>query len=132
MSEERTLSFEEFIGELRELSGRVVGLEIRDTERELIVSAEGELLTPEKTGPDDWTVQVGGKTPPDRPNLRFIAASYVVLTLDGNRVAEVRDTATGIGPDIHLEARLAGSLILIIWPAMPRDEQWTDLHEENR
>lgn len=48
------------------------------------------------------------------------------------RVLDARDTATGIGATLVLRIRLAGGTSITLWPAMPPEDQWTELHEDTR
>jgi hypothetical protein len=131
MTDERTLDFDELVGELRELIGRVVGLEIRDEHRNLIARAEGEFGHLEGSG-REWSFQVGGGEPRESEGIRFEQASWITIELNAGRVAEVRDMATGIGPTFDLHIRLADGTSIIVWPAMPPEQQWTDRHFDSR
>lgn len=128
----KALDFDELLGELRELSGRVVALQIRDGRGEVFANAEGEFCHLEHRPPDEWSFQLGGDPPPERDGVRFIVASWSYYILDRQRVTEVRDLSEGMGAPIVLWVRMADDISFTLWPAMPPREQWTDLHDENR
>lgn len=130
--DERTLDLAELGGELREFTGRVVGLEIRDEDTNLIASGEGEFGHLNGSADSGWSFQLGGDAPPEREGLRFIVASWIVVYIDPARLLEIHDISTGIGAPIVLRVRITGGLSITVWPAMPAREQWTDRHEENR
>jgi hypothetical protein len=130
---EKPLAFDDLIGELRELNGRVVALEVRDEQKNLTARAEGEFGHLEESPPGCWSFQLGGDPPPDREGLRFIVASWVSIQLDFGGIREVHDVSPGrIGPTVDLRIRLVNGTSVALWPAMPPSEQWTDRHEENR
>ena len=127
MSKETPLDFAELVGELREMRDRVIAFEIRDDESVEIARGEGALGNLE-TSEGRVSFDLGAIKPPEG----FIAASSIRFELPEDRIADVYDTATGIGPTMHLRIRLTRGTQITIWPAMPPQEQWTDLHEENR
>jgi hypothetical protein len=128
---EKLLDFASLAGELRELAGRVVALELRDADKNLLVSAEGPFGHFESES-DSCSFELAGDPPPEREGPRFIVASWVRIEIAAERVSEVRDTATGIGPTVNLQITLADGTTITLWPAMPPREQWTDLHDQNR
>lgn len=133
MSPERSLNFDELIGDLRDLAGRVVALEIRDADQNLIVKAEGEFGHFENVEPGVWGFQLGGDPPPDRKDVQFIVASWIVVYLDEERVAEIHDISQDlIGPAFNLRIRMRDGITIGLWPAMPLVDQWTDMHEDTR
>ena len=89
MSEQRPpLDFEHLVGELRELVGRVVALEIRDTDTNLIAGAEGEFGQLEGSG-TPWSFRVGGGEPRESEGIRFEQASWIGVDLRADRVLAV-------------------------------------------
>jgi hypothetical protein len=60
MADGTELSFEEFMGELRELRGRVVAIHIRDDEGTGVAWAEGELGDLTEEGGANVSFQLGG------------------------------------------------------------------------
>jgi hypothetical protein len=125
------LNFQELVGELHELVGRVVGLEIRDGDKNLIARAEGEFGDLE--GSDgEWSFQLGGRESREGGGMRFEQASWLGIELAAERVLETRDVSTGMGPRVDLRISVAGGMSITLWPAMPPEEQWTDRHFENR
>jgi|SRR5215218_8035360 len=126
--EDTTLEFHELVGELRELTGRVVALELRDADGNLIVRAEGELGDLTREG----SFQLGGREPPEAEGVRFIVAAWVVCDLGAGQLADARRTSTGVGVLFVLHVRTTSGVRISLWPAMPSEEQWTDLHEQNR
>lgn len=129
---ERSLSFDDLVGELHEFATRVVALEMRDADGTLLASAEGELGGLGRGEGGECTFELGGNPPPEVDGVRFIVASWLTVHLDPERVVEVHDIASGVGVSVVLRIRLVGGLEIQVWPAMPLGQQWTEQHEENR
>jgi hypothetical protein len=126
--EDTTLEFHELVGELRELTGRVVALELRDADGNLIVRPRASSATLPARGRS--SSEAG--SPPGAEGVRFIVAAWVVCDLRAGQLANARRTSTGVGVPFVLHVRTTSGVRISLWPAMPPEEQWTDLHEQNR
>jgi hypothetical protein len=128
----RSLAFDELLGELRELTGRVVTLEIRDERDITLLVSEGELGRLENPGAGLWIFRLGGEPPPDHEHVRFIVASWTTVEIHKERVSDIEDISKGLGPTVDLRIKMVDGVSIGLWPAMPAEEQWTDRHEDNR
>lgn len=128
MAEDTPLTYEEFLGELREFYGRVVGVRISDQSGAAVLRAEGEFSDLVREG-DGLSFQIGGVPPRDREGLRFFATSYSIITIA--QLDSSRRLWGGIGA-VTLRAVTAGGLQIDVWPAMPPTQQYTEMHDDNR
>ena len=122
MTEGTALSFDDFVGELRELTGRVVAVRVCDVRKEVLVSAE-ESWALASEGLATVTFHLGGAAPRDAGGIRFVSSSFVVMGVPQFVHATRFEQRTG-PPVMH--AYTASNVRVEIWPAMPAGEQYTD------
>jgi hypothetical protein len=127
MEDGTELDLSDFMGELQELHGRVVGVDLRDPSGQVVAHFEGEFGVLRRNGPD-VSFRVGGVPPRDREGIRFIASSHGVVHI-APFVSARRHTG-GVVTVVH--ARTASGLRIEIWPAMPPTQQYTEQHDDNR
>ncbi len=127
MVEDVAIDFEDLLGELRELYGRVVAFELRDERDQVVAEGEGEFhdLSVE---PGMLSFQLGGVPDRVREGVRFRSSSHTVVRVD---FAGARRIYTGIGP-VMLVVRTAAGMRINLWPAMPPRSQYTDQHDDDR
>lgn len=130
----RKITPTEALGELGELRGRVVALEIRTPDGAVIARAEGELSRLEGSSSTSWSVELGGKAPPARGGVHFIVASWLQVEIPQGGVTEAWDETTPdtLGPAVSLRLRLGTGIDIAVWPAMPPEDQWTERHDATR
>ena len=125
--EEEALVFEELVGELRELHGRVVGVDVRGGDDVEVLRAEGEFCQLEVDG-REVSFQVGGVEPREREGIRFESVSYAVVSIPEG--AEAR-RSRGIAFDL-LRITTSAGITIGVWPAMPPRDQYTETHWDTR
>jgi hypothetical protein len=117
MDRETPCSYDDCIGELRELFGRVVGVDVREVNGELVLRGEGEFADLSTAdGPSTITFQIGGVPPREREGIRFVASSYAVVTIPVFASAIVYHRS--IGAPFMLRMRATNGLQVDVWPAI--------------
>lgn len=128
---EIALDFGELVGELRELTGYVVGVEIRDGRGQVIASAEGRLRHAERSS-GECSFLLGDERSADGGGLPANPASWSHFSIDSRRILDVHAIASGIGAAIVLRVRLTDGVSFKLWPATPPNDQASDRRKENR
>ncbi len=107
------LHFDELLGDLREFNGRVLALEIRDGQKDLIAQAEGEFSQLESSESGRWSFRLGVP-----PHPHFIAASWLHVYLDARHVTEIHEVSRQASrPRVGLRIRLLDGTTITLWPA---------------
>jgi hypothetical protein len=129
MSEDVEIGYDELVGELRELHGRVVAFELRDERNQVVAEGEGEFHDLSVDAPDGLSFEVGGVPDRLRDGIRFVSSSHTVIRVDA--LTGARRVDPGIGA-VTLGAKTAAGLQIEVWPAMPPLQQYTEMHDDNR
>src|SRR5262245_50862069 len=96
------LNLDEPLGELRRFNGRVLVLEIRNGQQDLIAQAAGEFNHLQSSESGRWSFRLGGQ-----PLDPFFAANWLHVYLDAREVAEIRDISQqALGPRVGLRIGL--------------------------
>ena len=127
---EIALDFGELVGELRELTGHVVALEIRDGRGEVIASAEGKLRHAERSS-GECSFLLGGDPSADGSGLPLHPASWSHFSIASRHILDVHAIASGIGAAIVLRVRLTDGLSFKLWPATPPEDQTSARRKED-